>query len=322
MEGRLKRLRSRARRRFDRFEPARILPFRGHGTATQAFVEGRVLERHRSQGSREVRVLAAVDAQSVELAVEADGCFHGSLALKEPLEPGWHEVEFELLESRDGADTRSTGEVLVPPDDAEFGVICGLDGTVFPTGTTQRLRMARAVRAEHPRTQPAFSGFAAFNRALKLGRTGMQSNPVFYLTKSPWERYELCDAFLKVRDIPRGPLFMRDVEHDKRARIRHLLGLYPHLPFVLIGDSGQVDPELYAQVVEEHPGRIRAVYVCETSRRHRREVRTIAQRVREHDVPMLLAKNTTDAAAHALELGLIHPLFLRRPETSGGIRAP
>ncbi len=232
-------------------------------------------------------------------------------------------MEFELLESVVGASAgaRSTGEVLVPPDDAEFGVICSLDGTVFPTGTAQRLKMARVVRSEEPRTRPAFSGFAAFNRALKLGRTGMQSNPVFYVTKSPWHRFGVCDAFLQVQDIPRGPLFMRGIAGDTLTRIRHLMDLFPRLPFVLIGDSGQRDPEVFAQVVEEDPGRIRAVYVCETSRRHHREVRASSQRIHAHDVPMLLAKSTTDAAAHAIALGLIQPVFLRRPEASDGIRA-
>jgi phosphatidate phosphatase APP1 len=36
---------------------------------------------------------------------------------------------------------------------------------------------------------------------------------------------------------------------------------YPHLNFVLIGDSGQEDPKIYREIVAIFPGRILAVYI-------------------------------------------------------------
>ncbi|WP_180969928.1 phosphatase domain-containing protein [Deinococcus planocerae] len=59
--------------------------------------------------------------------------------------------------------------------------------------------------------------------------------------------------------VPAGPLGGHG-DH-KLARIETLLSTYPELNFLLIGDSGEEDPELYARVVRDHPGRVLAVYI-------------------------------------------------------------
>ena len=50
---------------------------------------------------------------------------------------------------------------------------------------------------------------------------------------------------------------------QKHGRIDEMLELHPGLPFVLLGDSGERDPEIYADMVRAHPGRILAVYIRE-----------------------------------------------------------
>jgi phosphatidate phosphatase APP1 len=48
----------------------------------------------------------------------------------------------------------------------------------------------------------------------------------------------------------------RKAEDHKRELIDSMLALYGELPFVFIGDSGQHDPEIYRQIVAEHPRRL------------------------------------------------------------------
>lgn len=47
----------------------------------------------------------------------------------------------------------------------------------------------------------------------------------------------------------------------KLSSLRQLAQALPHGRFVLIGDSGQQDPEIYAEFSAEHPGRVAAVYI-------------------------------------------------------------
>jgi phosphatidate phosphatase APP1 len=135
-------------------------------------------------------------------------------------------------------------------------------------------------------------------------------NPVFYVSSSPWNLHSFVVAFLRHRGFPLGPVLLRDLlgtragREQKTDRIREVLDTHPTLPFVLIGDSGERDPEIYADVVQTYPGRILAVYI--------REVRLDpgdgrVEKVSDawaHDVPFVLAADSDAVRRHAAALGL------------------
>ena len=213
--------------------------------------------------------------------------------LAEPLDGpgGWRQVGLELLSppSPGGGRVRSKGHVLVPHG-ARFGVISDLDDTVVRSSATSVLKMAWIVLRNNAHTRLPFEGVAAFYRALQLGPDSRSSNPVFYVSSSPWNIYDMLVDFLNVHGVPHGPLFLKDWsltvlgKHRgyKLGVIRRLLSTYQDLPFVLIGDSGEEDPEIYLQAVREHPGRVIAVYIRDvTSGKRDAEIRAMAGEARK-----------------------------------------
>ena len=88
-----------------------------------------------------------------------------------------------------------------------------------------------------------------------------------------------------------------------------MLALYSDLPFILIGDSGQHDPEIYRQIVEEHPGRVLAVYIRNVSRdpKRIREIEDLAKAVAGAGSSLVLAADSVAIAEHAVSLGLVSP---------------
>jgi phosphatidate phosphatase APP1 len=98
---------------------------------------------------------------------------------------------------------------------------------------------------------------------------------------------------------------------------------YPQLRWLLVGDSGQVDAELYAGLVSRFPGRILAIYIRDVdptldSVRDRfvdRHIGTIAGT----GVPMLRVGDSNAIAEHARRLGLLPPAAL--PEVAQEVRA-
>ena len=77
---------------------------------------------------------------------------------------------------------------------------------------------------------------------------------------------------------------------------------------MLIGDSGQEDPEIYRRAVARFPHRIRAVYIRDMSHDARdAEVRALASEVRRLGVEMRLVSDSAAAAEHAAGIGLIDP---------------
>jgi phosphatidate phosphatase APP1 len=123
--------------------------------------------------------------------------------------------------------------------------------------------------------------------------------------------------FLHLQEIPRGPLLLRDFgdhlvfsedrDSHKKSNIKMILQSFPHLPFVLIGDSSERDPEIYTDVVKEWPSRIHVIYIRSVDRRPSRlaAIDKLIEEVRPTGCQLVLAPDSEFAAAHAAAEGLI-----------------
>lgn len=330
--------------RFGRWKHPRIEAYRGYGTRERLFLRGRVLdEKAASEASPEqsirknvidtlrhiasdeiprARVRLAFQDQVLEARTDEEGYFVFEVEPKAPLptERVWHEAKLDLIAPAPKNPTRGreTALVFVPPPDADFGIISDLDDTVVRTGATNKFRMTRTVLLNNAHTRIPFPGVSALYRALQRGPEDRAHNPIFYLSSSPWNLYGFFMQFFVVHDLPLGPVFLRDFglsreqlfsaghHAHKLQHIRMLLETYPDLPFVLIGDSGQEDPEIYRQAAQEHPEQIRAIFIRDVATPSRSaEVHTLAREVSAQGFPMHLVKSSAEAAGRAVELNLI-----------------
>jgi phosphatidate phosphatase APP1 len=158
-----------------------------------------------------------------------------------------------------------------------------------------------------------FEGTSELYHALAAGASGQANNPVFYVSKSPWNLYDFLIDFLDYHRLPRGPLLLRDyglreappLDH-KSAAVRQLLDTYSVLPFVLLGDSGERDPEIYLETAARYPGRIRAIYIRDLRGRaaEGERARKLSARARSYGADMQWIEHASQALAHARKLGL------------------
>ena len=343
LEDRLDRARyGRSRRQEER--AARVVTYKSYGTPGHVRIRGRVLygaappparpgdrwwvnlaNTYRRMGTDEVpsaRVRVSFCGDGVDASCEAiannEGHFRADLPLPEPppRDRLWHEAQVELLEP--------AGEPAIAmaavPIGARFGVISDLDDTVLKMDAWSRLRLAREVLFGNVHTRIPFPGVGAFYRALHTA--GGALNPLFYVSSSPWNLYDLLNEFLRLHDIPAGPMQLRDWgvtseevvprghrDHKRRA-IDRILDTYPALQFILVGDSGQEDPEIYREVAHAHPERILAIYIRSVVRtRDRiRAIDRLAEELRTgQHADLVLVDETTEAAQHALQKGWIDP---------------
>lgn len=330
------------------WDPKRALidPYRSYGTRRVLHVKGRALvnrgvKRAETSDSR-LRTLvqtwrrifsreipgAEVEAEwrghRAAGTTDREGYFHLRL---EPVDARdadeWEEVEVRLLRG-DAPVARAMAPVLLPRPDAELGIVSDIDDTVIRTDATTLFRMLRTVVFQNAHARLPFEGVAAFYRALHRGK-----NPIFYVSSGPWNLYDLLEHIFELRGIPPGPLFLQDwgiergklivAPHDehKLENIDTIVGTYPDLPFLLIGDSGQRDPEIYERVARHYPSRVRAIYIRDvTTRRRHDEVRHLGDELeRETGVLLVLVPDTLSAARHAAERGWILPDSI--PEIAG-----
>ncbi|MDF1656220.1 MAG: DUF2183 domain-containing protein [Verrucomicrobiales bacterium] len=220
----------------------------------------------------------------------------------------------------------------MPGPGAEFGVISDIDDTVFYTGATQLMTMVKNTLLGNVHTRIVFEGVSAYYGALLRGQDGRGKNPFFYVTSSPWNLFDMITQIFELRGIPHGSLFMKDWGVDegkflksghhthKASAIEKVLKAYPELSFVLLGDSGQEDPEIYTSVLDKYSDRIRAIYIRDVST-NERDVRVIelAAKASEKGVDLLLSDSSIEFAEHSAKLGLISENEL--PAIKGQVKA-
>jgi phosphatidate phosphatase APP1 len=342
VEGGVDRAVAAARDRLGYAQPPRIVPYRGYGTSTSVLVLGRVLRnaplpptpqdadswanllatfrRFETDEVPGARVRISLGDSVRDTSADAEGYFECELPITGPRDNVglWLGAQAELLAPRAPDTPLVVAPVLVPPSGARLGVVSDIDDTVIRTDVTQFVRMARSVLLGNARTRLPFPGVAAFYRALHAAGEGRPANPLFYVSSSPWNLYELLVELFELHQIPLGPLVLRDwgLTSDefvpsghtghKVAAIRRIFATYPELPFILVGDSGQEDPEIYAQLIREFPGRVLAAYIRDVGHAGRRAaVQALSAEMAQEQAPLLLTEDTLAVARHAAQRGWI-----------------
>jgi phosphatidate phosphatase APP1 len=338
-------LKWRIKRRLGWLSPLRIQPYRGFGNRQIVSLSGRVLENKPAGSPKEnarwwenvraminrfatdeapgARVQGEFQGVTQEAVTDDEGYFSFEFPVRASLDVNrlWHDVRLQVLENQvtPEYETPSTeGLVLIPSAQSTFGVISDIDDTVMKSSATSFWRMARLTFLNNARTRKPFPGVAAFYRALAAGPQQSGVNPIFYVSSSPWNLYDLIHDFLDLNGIPLGPILLRDLGLDKSKfikgghehkleKIQLILDTIPDLPFLLIGDSGQDDPKLYREAIRRFPGRVRAIYIRDVAATRRTQVAQLAAEAHADRVEMLLVKDSYEAAEHAADRGLIQP---------------
>lgn len=326
-------------------DPVNIMPFYGFGNDMYVYVKGRVLENEKLKKSKAedstlthlintykryesdeipgIKLTASFAGQEIELETDQEGYFEVEFRTDAPIDYSstGYKVKLQLQEQKTAEDrTEAEAHVFAPGEDADFGVISDIDDTVLVSKIAHFLERLKLALTKDATERSPFPGIAGFLRALYKGRDSNKQNPIFFVSGSEWNLYDLLISFFRSHNIPEGPLLLRDKgirldegyletsgQEYKCERIRHILDTYPSLRFICIGDSGQHDPEVYQQIAKEYPGRIVGIYIRDVSPGKRdKEVRSIAEQVKEQGIEMELMEETLSAAKHAVKMGWIN----------------
>ena len=214
-------------------------------------------------------------------------------------------------------ENRFPGEILIPCTQAQFGVASDIDDTILHTGVVSTLKWKVIYNSifKHAKNRIPLEGAADFYQKLHRGASGKNANPIFYVSHSPWNLYRYLELFLKQNNFPKGPILLRSLSNflkkkpegekpQKQKEILNLLKTYPELSFILIGDSGEHDPDIYIEIAEAFPERILAIYLRSVKHKKRMlRVRGIVENYKT--TPILLVESSEQAIEHAREKGFV-----------------
>ncbi len=334
-----------------------VVPYRGFGTGGKVWLRGSVVEadvldkpligggliedlsvtmkRFLAEEVMGATVTVRYGGASTTCTTDSDGFFFAELDVA--TEEGWQEatVTLEDFAGRTQDVVSVPGEFLVPPSGARLGIISDIDDTVIRTGIAAPLQNIRTIVESDPEARVAFPGLAPLYRALQRGDGQDVLNPIFYVSSGSWKLYDLIVRFKALNGIPRGPMFMDDWGLDetrwfksshgahKIASIDRILETYPDLDFILVGDSGQHDAEIYTEIVQKHGGRIKAIWIRDVSGAGRdAQVNEVMREAATAGVAVFAEEDLAQAAEDAAWRGWItqDDLMAVQAEILGGVQ--
>jgi phosphatidate phosphatase APP1 len=295
------------------------------GRSDSVVIQGRVLKEAPSKGSsvlsRNLRRLTAPHWEGARVEVSFlgasaavtsgdDGAFEVTLQPPEgaSFPAGFHVAEAKVA----GASARARVQVVA--DSTPFLVISDFDDTLAISQVTKRAKLLENALFKDSDSQAVVPGMAAFYGCLKA-----PTAPAFALVSGSPVQFGLrVNDFLGRHGFPAFGVYLRDLgpstlSNYKQPIIRRLLRQFPQ-PVVLVGDSGEKDPEIYAQIRDEFPGRVKAIYIRDAG--HAED----SSRFKD----MLLFQKANAAAEHAGKNGLADAACVASafPESAPTVQTP
>ena len=272
------RVRGRLRRGYTQL----VVPFGGYGSRTGVRLLARVLlvptKKNSSRSRRSVRgwrsfvsapvpgahVTITAGDQHFEVTADRGGVIDEMVDVHLP--PGWHELSLQIA-----GEEPVVSSVFVVAKGQNIGVVCDIDDTVMVTALPRPFLAAwnSFVRDEHAR-RPVPGMAVLMERIIRQ----YPGSPIIYLSTGAWNVYPTLTRFLTRHLYPHGSLLLTDwgPTHDrwfrsgqahKRENLRRLAAEFPNVRWILIGDDGQHDEDIYAEFAKEFPGNVRAIAIRE-----------------------------------------------------------
>lgn len=203
------------------------------------------------------------------------------------LAKSWPDGQFagviRLPEAEVGATGGKTAQIqaVLPADDPRrflgqislveesgISVISDIDDTIKSTQVRDRKVLLRRTFLEPFKPVP---GMAEVYRAW-ADKSGAQFH---YVSASPWQLFLPLSEFLSSNAFPTGAFYLKKFrwkdesfaglfgspERYKPAVIEPLLKQFPGRRFVLVGDAGERDPEIYANLARRYPQQVARILI-------------------------------------------------------------
>jgi phosphatidate phosphatase APP1 len=273
----------------------RVEPFTGYGGTRRVRVLGRVLlaspayDPATSADRRGWRYFFTAPAPREEVRVHvgdvtvdvvSDRGGYLDVVLDVALAPGWHDVTF-----RPASGAVATGRVLVVADGRRLGVVSDIDDTTMVTAVPRPLLAAWNTFVRHSSARVPVPGMPVLYQGIAAAHPG---TPFVYVSTGAWNTAANLQRFLARHAYPAGPLLLTDWgptntgwfrsgQDHKNTSIDRLVRELPDVDWLLVGDDGQHDPEIYTRAARLYPDRVAAVAIRQL---------TPAQQVLAHGSPL------------------------------------
>jgi len=270
---------------------AKIVGYRGIANQERIIISGHAFEKHKvkdthpKHGRRRnlrqtIRRFRAVPLKWTSIDVRVNGSVKTVRTNKRgyftcemkhsDTQPGWY--PYELFWKRNKKTFQSEYYIS---DEHETGVISDIDDTLLVSHSTKVVRKLALLLFRNAHTRKTIPFIKNWHADLKALHESDEPRDFFYVSNSEWNLYDFLQDFFHINELPKGVFFLQSLKkglrdfvstgkvnnNHKLSSIEFLLRFYPGKSFILVGDNGQKDMDIYANISSRFTSRIKGVLI-------------------------------------------------------------
>ncbi len=125
---------------------------------------------------------------------------------------GWDEAHIQVLNNpyTKQKNIEVTSKFIVANQESDFMVISDVDDTIIKSYATNTYLKIKTLLFKNVSARVAFEGVPELYKKLQENPDG-KMNPLFFVSGSSWNLYDLLDRFCENHEIPEAPFFLRSM---------------------------------------------------------------------------------------------------------------
>lgn len=212
-------------------------------------------------------IITIVTGDIYKTVGDDEGYFEFDVLLRKPLEVGYEYVKLCI------SDNSSCQQIKLPVFAGKgIGIISDFDDTVVISDVTNKLKLAKNIFLKNYKQRTVVPTMVQRFKDVFSKNSASVPNMLFFVTGSPQQLYGSIKQFLEYHGFPNSIIITKKIHGDnidslldqfayKTKQIDELFTLYPDMEWVMFGDSGEKDKEVYTHFVKKYPKRVRDFYI-------------------------------------------------------------
>lgn len=292
-----------------------IIPYRSFGNGTRVYVSGHIFEsygvkppargslfqnlvqmfkRYTLKPAPHISVIVHIGDKKFPLVADAHGFYKGTLDVALPEK----KMSYTVTTSDNEALAKSYLYIF---GQTGTGVLSDIDDTILLSYVNQWYRMFWLLIAKNALTRHPVPQISRILETIQGFNNNVLPSDFYYVSNSEWNLYDFLVDFFEENNLPDGVFMLQrfkegfrdalfsshEKDNHKPESLRFILDFFGEKKFILLGDNGQRDLEIYSNICKEYTSRIEAVIIRDVGKlKYRQKNKSFEESILALDIPV------------------------------------
>ena len=228
----------------------------------------RRLKQVKADDIKRANINLSINDESFKTKGDSEGYFEFNATTKQTLHMGYQKISLQI----EGNKYLHEANASIFDTTPLLGIISDFDDTLIISDVTHKIKLGLNTMFKNYKQRTVVS--TMLERFTKILRQNLKGTPstLFILTGSPQQLFTPIEQFLDYHHFPKHTLILKKAHGDnqdpltdqfayKTQKIERLIKLYPNMKWIMFGDSGEKDAEVYKAMQEKYPHRVIRYYI-------------------------------------------------------------